>query len=381
MQQEYVSLLENHTFTPVEYTYSKPLGCKWVYKTKMNTDGTLRYKARLVIKVYEQVEGVDFEETYAPVSKLPSLRYLMSCAAQGGWEIDQLNVVTAFLNPAIDKDVYMQLPEGIEWLINKPLPAGSTHKSTHKSTHNLRAESHSAESVRIWWRPEMRRRPDMSESPSASSGDSLPSFTPGESLRRVVYKENVPPSTLYQSTNLQSSPFIDPYIPTESRAESVSTPASNSASVSTPDRNTETPGLSIFMNGPLKLNKALYDLKQAPLLWHATINMFLLSIGCIRAHADENLYLRSGVFLLLYVDDTQIFYPPSASKAAEDLKAALKKEYKMTALGKAKQLLGFEIERHDYGAISLGQSKYIRTILKRIGMDDANPVTTLSTIR
>jgi len=52
MQQEYVSLLENHTFTPVEHARSKPIGCKWVYKTKTNPDGTLRYKARLVIKGY-----------------------------------------------------------------------------------------------------------------------------------------------------------------------------------------------------------------------------------------------------------------------------------------------------------------------------------------
>jgi hypothetical protein len=48
------------------------------------------------------------------------------------------------------------------------------------------------------WRPEIRWRPDTTESPSADSGDSLPSFTPGESLGRVVYRENVPPSTLYQ---------------------------------------------------------------------------------------------------------------------------------------------------------------------------------------
>jgi len=314
MQQEYASLLENHTFTPVEYTYSKPIGCKGVYKTKMNSDGTLRYKAQLVMKGYEQVEGVDFEETYAPVSKLPTLRYLMSCAAQGGWEIDQLNVITAFLNPAIDKDVYMQLPEGIEWLINEPLPAGSTHKSTHKSTHNLRAKSHSAVS-----RTKSVSTPD-SNSKSVSTPDSN-----SKSVRTP-----------------------------DSNSESVSTPDSNSESVRTLDRNSETPGLSIFMNGSLKLNKALYGLKQAPLLWHSTINKFLLSIGCIRAHADENLYLRSGVFLLLYVDDTQIFYPPSASKAAEDLKAALKKEYKMTDLGKAKQFLGLEIERHDSGVISLG---------------------------
>jgi len=131
----------------VEYTYSKPIGCKWVYKTKMDPDGTLRYKARLVIKGYEQVQGVGFEETYVPVSKLPTLRYLMHCAAQGEWGIDQLNIVTAFLNIAIDKEVYMQLPEGIEWLIAQPLSSPSSSSapadSTHKSTHNPCAEAHS----------------------------------------------------------------------------------------------------------------------------------------------------------------------------------------------------------------------------------------------
>jgi len=117
MQQEYTSLLENHTFTPVEHARSKPISCKWVYKTKTNPNSTLRYKARLVIKGNEQMQGIDFDETYAPVSKMTTLCYLMCRAAQEDWEMDQLDAVTAFLNPAIDKEVYMQLPEGIEWLI------------------------------------------------------------------------------------------------------------------------------------------------------------------------------------------------------------------------------------------------------------------------
>jgi len=96
----------------------------------------------------------------------------------------------------------------------------------------------------------------------------------------------------------------------------------------------------------------------------------------LAVHADENLYLRSGVFLLLYVDDTTILYPRSASEAAEDLKTALKKEYKMTDLGKATQFLGLEIERRDSGAITLGQAKYIQTIAKHFGMEDANPAPT-----
>src|SRR5258705_7229734 len=96
---------------------SKPIGCKWVFKTKINPDGSTRYKARLVIKGYQQVEGVDFTETYAPVSKMATFRLLLSKCAKQHWSIDHLDVVTAFLNPKIDRnDIYMDLPEGVEWL-------------------------------------------------------------------------------------------------------------------------------------------------------------------------------------------------------------------------------------------------------------------------
>ena len=67
MQEEYASLMENNAFTLVKHTECKPIGCKWVYKTKHYPDGTLRYKARLVVKGYEQVKGVDIDETYTPV--------------------------------------------------------------------------------------------------------------------------------------------------------------------------------------------------------------------------------------------------------------------------------------------------------------------------
>jgi len=72
------------------------------------------------------------------------------------------------------------------------------------------------------------------------------------------------------------------------------------------------------MSGSLRLSKKLYGLKKAPFLWHATINEFLLSIGCTRAHVEENLYLRSDVRLLLFVNDTTILYPPSAPKPRQN---------------------------------------------------------------
>jgi len=122
MQEEYASLMENNAFTLVKHTESKPIGCKWVYKTKHYPDGTLRYKARLVVKGYEQVKGIDFDETYAPVGKLTTLRYLLCFMAYNSWNSDHLDVVTAFLNPEIDKVIFTELPEGIDWLSESNTP-------------------------------------------------------------------------------------------------------------------------------------------------------------------------------------------------------------------------------------------------------------------
>jgi len=58
-------------------TVEEPIGCKWIYKKKINPDGSTRYKARLVIKGYEQKEGIDYVETYATVSKMATFRLIL----------------------------------------------------------------------------------------------------------------------------------------------------------------------------------------------------------------------------------------------------------------------------------------------------------------
>jgi len=119
IQAEFKSLEENHTweYEQVDSTAGrKPIGCQWVFTTKVNYDGSKRYKARLVIKGYEQVPGIDFGDTFAPVPKLVSFRMLMALSALYGWHVHHIDVVTAFLNPASDEPVSMVLPEGIEWL-------------------------------------------------------------------------------------------------------------------------------------------------------------------------------------------------------------------------------------------------------------------------
>jgi len=114
IDEEIASILSNNTFTTVNSKEAKqllvkPVGSRWVFKTKRNPDGSTRYKACLVIKGYEQT---DFGETYAPVGKLTTFRYLISLVGRCGWNIDHLDVVTAFLNPEVDDDdIYMVLPE------------------------------------------------------------------------------------------------------------------------------------------------------------------------------------------------------------------------------------------------------------------------------
>ncbi|KAI9152926.1 hypothetical protein LWI28_003161 [Acer negundo] len=91
----------------------KAIGVKWVYKTKRNVKGEVqRYKARLVAKGYKQKEGVDYGEVFAPVSRLETIRLLISLAAQKSWKIYQLDVKSAFLNGFLEEEIYVEQPPG-----------------------------------------------------------------------------------------------------------------------------------------------------------------------------------------------------------------------------------------------------------------------------
>ncbi|PKI49683.1 hypothetical protein CRG98_029928 [Punica granatum] len=85
------------------------IGCKWVYKTKRDASGNVqRYKARLVAKGFTQKEGIDYHETFSPVSKKYSLRIIMALVAHMDLELHQMDVKTTFLNGDFDDEVYMK---------------------------------------------------------------------------------------------------------------------------------------------------------------------------------------------------------------------------------------------------------------------------------
>nr|GFB12470.1 zinc finger CCCH domain-containing protein 14 [Tanacetum cinerariifolium]GFB45164.1 zinc finger CCCH domain-containing protein 14 [Tanacetum cinerariifolium] len=79
----------------------------------MKADGTIdKYKARLVIKGFRQHKGLDYFDTYSPVTRITSIRMILAIAALRNLEVYQMDVKTAFLNGDLEEEIYMNQPEG-----------------------------------------------------------------------------------------------------------------------------------------------------------------------------------------------------------------------------------------------------------------------------
>jgi hypothetical protein len=90
-------------------------GTKWIFKNKTDEHGTVvRNKARLVAQGYTQIEGVDFDETFAPVARLESIRILLSIACHLDFKLYQMDVMSAFLNGVLQEEVYVEQPKGFQ---------------------------------------------------------------------------------------------------------------------------------------------------------------------------------------------------------------------------------------------------------------------------
>jgi hypothetical protein len=105
MTEEYQSIIKNDVWEIVPKPKSKDVvSSKWIFKIKHATDGSIeKYKARFVARGFSQKEGIDYEETFAPVARYTSIRTILALAAKMKWKLHQMDVKTTFLNGVIEE--------------------------------------------------------------------------------------------------------------------------------------------------------------------------------------------------------------------------------------------------------------------------------------
>ena len=118
MVEEYDSMMRNSVWDVVPRLGDKSVvTSRWLYKVKQAANGSIeKHKVRFVARGFSQVEGIDYNETFAPVTRYSSIRSILPVSAQIGWQIHQMDVKTTFLNGEIEEEVYI---EGFETFVHE----------------------------------------------------------------------------------------------------------------------------------------------------------------------------------------------------------------------------------------------------------------------
>ncbi|CAA9993736.1 unnamed protein product [Nesidiocoris tenuis] len=248
MDCEFKSQQDNKTWELVDLPPGKrPLDCRWVFRSKRDANGQIvQHKARLVVKGCAQQKGTDFEETFSPVVRYTSIRFIFALAAQLDLDIDQMDAVSAFLQGDLTEEIYMTQPIG--------------------------------------------------------------------------YRDNT--------------------------------------------------------NRVCRLKKSIYGLKQASRAWNLKLDACLKEIGLLQSKFDTCVYYKRSdgglLIVAVWVDDFLIF--SDNKKLKKQLKTHLTKTFKMTDMGAAKFVLGFQITRdRNSKKIWISQQAYLEQVLKRFNMENSNP--------
>jgi hypothetical protein len=126
-----------------------------------------------------------------------------------------------------------------------------------------------------------------------------------------------------------------------------------------------------------KLKKALYGIKQAPIAWYYRLDKYLQKVGFRKGIADSNLYIKvtqdSILLIEVYVDD--IIFGSNDDRLSQKFAKDMQNEFEISLLGELSFFLGLQICQSNQG-IFISQTKYIREMLKRFGMEDCKPITT-----
>ncbi|GJV18204.1 retrovirus-related pol polyprotein from transposon TNT 1-94 [Tanacetum coccineum] len=251
MQEELNQFVANDVWELVPLPISQSvIGTKWVFRNKLDENGIVsRNKARLVSQGYNQQEGIDYDETYALVARLESIRILLAIAYENDFKLYQMDMKSAFINGFINEEVYVAQPLG----------------------------------------------------------------------------------------------FIDFQKP----------------------------------NYVYKLKKALYGLKQAPKAWYDRLKLFLMKHEYSMGMVDNTLFTKKSkshlIIVQIYVDD--ITFGSTSQNLCDDFAKIMHDEFKMSMMGELNFFLGLQIKQME-DEIFFNQSKYIKEMLKKFGLEDSKPTKT-----
>ncbi|GJY10529.1 retrovirus-related pol polyprotein from transposon TNT 1-94 [Tanacetum coccineum] len=251
MQEELNQFIANDIWELVPQPRNMTIiGTKWVFRNKLDENGIVsRNKARLVAQGYNQQEGIDYDETYAPVARLESIRILLAYACALDFKLFQMDVKSAFLNGFINEEVYVAQPSG----------------------------------------------------------------------------------------------FID---------------------FEKPDH-------------VYKLKKALYGLKQAPKAWYDRLKAFLIKHEYKMGMVDNTLFTKKKssnlIIVQIYVDD--IIFGSTCQDMCDEFAKIMHDEFEMSMMGELNFFLRLQIKQMEDG-IFFNQSKYIKEMLKKFGLEDSKPMKT-----
>jgi hypothetical protein len=137
MQEELNNLKCNEVWSLVERLKQNVVGTNWVFRNKKDErEIVTRNKARLVAKGYSQVEGLDFDKTFAPVARFESIRILLAYVTHHGFKLYQMDIKSSFLNDSIKEEVYVEKLLGFE-SEEHPNHVYKLHKALYCNTHFL----------------------------------------------------------------------------------------------------------------------------------------------------------------------------------------------------------------------------------------------------
>ena len=116
MIKEYQTIMKNDVWEIVLRPEGKSVvTLKWIYKIKHAIDGSMeKHKAIFVAHSFSQKEGIDYKETFVPVARYTSIKYILELVVVMKWKVHQMDIKTIFLNGVVEEEVYVENPLGFE---------------------------------------------------------------------------------------------------------------------------------------------------------------------------------------------------------------------------------------------------------------------------